>query len=90
MRCYLLIRQEVKEYSNWRIMFDNALEWRCSKGEKSFQVFQDVNNQNTVTILLEWENMQSAKKFIADTELSELMQHAGVTQQPIVYFLEKD
>lgn len=90
VKCYLLIRHEVKEYSNWRILFDDASTWRQSKGEIKSTVFQDEDCLQVVTILSEWPSVEKAKDFISDSELSERMQHAGVTTQPVIHFLRQN
>lgn len=90
MRCYLMIQHRVKEYSYWRIEFDQAFDWRKKKGECSFEVFQDCNDLNLVVILSEWESVEKAKEFIADSELSEIMQISGVLDQPIIHILQRN
>ncbi|MBA2655054.1 MAG: hypothetical protein H0U71_08340 [Gammaproteobacteria bacterium] len=92
MRCYLFIRYTVKDYSYWRAEYDGECirGWRESNGEKSCQVFRDEDNPHQVTLLCEWKNADSAKKFISDPQLSDNMQISGVTDQPTIYLLHKD
>jgi heme-degrading monooxygenase HmoA len=72
------------------MLFDEFSEWRRSLGEKNFQVFQDEGDENKVSVLLEWDDTDKAKKFIAHSELSEIMQHAGVVDQPAIYLLHSE
>lgn len=90
MKHTLLIRHRVKEYSYWRIEFDNVVEWRKSKGELSYQVFQDVDDLNQVTVISEWESSEKIHQFISDPALSEAMQESGVLNQPIIFIMRKD
>lgn len=90
MKYYLVIRHRVKDYSNWRNEFDSQLHWRQTHGERSFQVFTDDEDPNMVTVMCEWENLDSARRFISDPLLSEIMQVAGVLEQPTLYFLKKE
>lgn len=90
MKYYLLIQHRVKEYSYWRIEFDQSSEWRKQKGERSYQIFQDIDDLNLVTILSEWDNEEKLHEYIADPELSEIMQISGVLDQPIIHLLHKN
>lgn len=90
MQYYLFIRHKVREYTNWRSEFDSWQEWRLLQGEKSCQIFVDDNDPNMVTIIAKWQDIESAKKFVSDSQLSEKMQLSGVMEQPEIYFLKKD
>jgi hypothetical protein len=43
------------------------------------QIFRDVENPNQITVLLEWDNAENARKFASDPALKEVMQAAGVS-----------
>lgn len=90
MKWYLMIQHRVKEYSYWRIEYDASLDWRKSQGELDSQIFQDNYDLNLVIILSEWESLEKLQQFIAEPELSEIMTHAGVLDQPILHILRKD
>lgn len=90
MKHYLMMQHRVKEYSYWRIEFDRSVDWRKSKGEINFQIFQDVDDLNLVTVLSEWQSIEQLHEFIADPELSEVMQLAGVLDQPIIHLMQKN
>jgi quinol monooxygenase YgiN len=90
MQYFILMRFKVRDYTNWRNEFNLQKEWRKSQGEKECETFRDENDPNYVTLLSEWENEQSAKKFIGDSQLSETMQFAGVMDQPILHLLIRD
>jgi hypothetical protein len=90
MRCYILVQHKVREYTQWQIIFNNSQEWRQAMGEKHYQIFTDVDDINKISLLLEWENIDKAKLFIADSQLSEYMQHAGVIDLPIIHLLNKN
>ena len=40
-------------------------------------------------ILIEWEDLENARRFAQSEDLCETMQRAGVTDQPDIYFLEE-
>lgn len=90
MRCYLFIRYQVREYTNWREEFDKDTLWRQEQGEINYQIFRDDENDNMVSILMEWTSIDKAKSFLKHELLSEKMQHSGVMEQPTIYLFKKD
>ncbi len=51
-------------------------------------MYQDVNDPNQVTLLLEWSNEEDARSFMESTELKQAMEQAGVQGRPDVHVLE--
>jgi len=86
---HVLVRHKVEDFDKWKAGFEAALEFRKSSGEKSFQVFQDADDPNLVTVLNEWNDLDSAKKFIGSDELKEKMKAVGVLEPPQVFFLNE-
>jgi quinol monooxygenase YgiN len=81
----VILRSTVEAYEKWRPVFDSLEELRRSRGSKGVnQVFRDADNPNTVTLILEWDNADNARKFLGSTELREAMQRAGVVGAPAV------
>ena len=48
------------------------------------QVYRDVDDANTVMLIMEWDNAENARKFVDDPALREVMQQAGVIGMPAV------
>jgi heme-degrading monooxygenase HmoA len=86
---YMVIRHKVKDYDAWKVGFDNAIGIRKASGEKSFRIFQLVDDRNDVVALFEWDSLDNARKFIGSAELREAMEKAGVSEEPKVNFLEE-
>ncbi|UCB52975.1 MAG: antibiotic biosynthesis monooxygenase [Candidatus Zixiibacteriota bacterium] len=86
---YMVIRHKVKDYDAWKVGFDNAIDIRKAGGEKSFRIFQLVDDRNDVVAIFEWDSLDNAKKFVDSPELREAMEKAGVSEEPKVNFLEE-
>jgi hypothetical protein len=83
----VLIHHEVADYLAWKTIFDSNLDWRHKHGERSCRVFRSSGNVNALTLFFEWENLESARAFIASEELKAKMAGAGVKGQPQIDFL---
>lgn len=86
---YLNIRHTVSDYDRWQSGFDaNRSVRRAAGATGKRQIFRDVENPNTVTVILEWDNVENAAKFLADPAVQEAMQKAGVVGTPTVNALQ--
>lgn len=86
---FMLLQQEVADYTQWRAVFDSNEEVRRSRGVQSTRVFRGLENPNTVTLLVEWDNVEHAKGWLNDARLRAAMQEAGVLSAPAVTFLNE-
>ena len=86
---HLLIRHKVKDYSEWKKVFDGFIDTRRAGGEKTYQILHTDNDSNNLVALFEWDSVENAKKFANSSELKEAMGNAGVTDHPDIYFLEE-
>ena len=84
---HVLIHHEVADYPTWRSVFDAAQEWRTKNGERSSRIFHGAGNVNDLTLLFEWESLESARAFMASEELKARMAKAGVRGQPHIELL---
>jgi quinol monooxygenase YgiN len=82
---YLNVRHTVADYEKWRQFFDEDDARRRAAGATGTnQIYRDVDDPNTITIVLEWDNAENARKFMDDPALREVMQKAGVVGMPAV------
>jgi len=84
----LIIRHKVKDYSEWRPVFDRHANARRSAGLSNPRVFRSSDDPNEVVILLDTEDTKSAKDFAASSDLQQSMANSGVIASPTVHFLE--
>jgi quinol monooxygenase YgiN len=87
---YLNIRHTVADYAKWRAGFDaHASARRAAGATGTQQVYRDQENPNAVTVILEWDSAEKARKFSQDPALKEVMEKAGVVSAPEVRFLDR-
>ena len=84
---YLLMRQNVADYAQWKAAFDGSAGDRERVGCKGGQVFQSANDPNEVVALLEWDTMENLQKFAQPDDVKERMKHATQPNPPDVYLL---
>ncbi len=87
---YMLVRHQVEDYNKWRNVFDSAKELRRSNGEEHAQVFRDVDNPNSITVLNKWTSLDKAKEFMNSDAVKEKMKEAGLTSEPTVSFINEE
>lgn len=85
----LMVQLSTKDFSEWKKGFDSGEELRSSFGARSKQIFQDANDPNRATVLLEMESLEQAQRFANSAELKESMQKAGVMGPPSFTFLKE-
>jgi len=82
---HINMRYTVADYQTWRAIFDSNDETRRAAGcTGAVRVFRDVSDPNTITLMMEWDNADNARKFLDDPALAERMKAAGVVGAPIV------
>ena len=82
---YLNIRHTVADYETWRPFFDADEARRRAAGATGVnQVYRDMDDPNTITAVLEWDNAENGRKFMNDPALREALQKAGVIGMPAV------
>ncbi len=85
---YLNVRHTAADYAKWRVGFDAHEPARRAAGATGVQqVYRDVENPNAITIVMEWDSAEKARKFAQDPALRQVMEKAGVIGAPEVRFL---
>ena len=85
---YLLIRHKVADYAKWKPAFDADGITRQANGSRGGQLFRNASDPNEIVALFEWDDLEKASQFTQSAELREVMQRAGVVDQPDIYFLK--
>ncbi len=81
----LNVRHTVADYATWRTVFDGDDTRRRAAGQQGApQVFRDVDNPNTITVMIPWDSAESALQFAQDPALGDVMQQGGVIGMPAV------
>lgn len=84
---HVLIRHKVADYPKWKQAFDSHLNKRMGAGETGCRLFHSVDDSRDVTLLLDWDSVDSARRFMTSSDLRSAMQNAGVVGEPEVHYL---
>ena len=85
---HVLIIHAVKDYSAWKVAFDEAASIRAAAGEQSYQVLRDVADANKVVHFSKWESIAQAKAFFESPAVAEIRRKAGVEAPEFIYLQE--
>lgn len=85
----ILVQHEVRDFKEWKKVFDAHLKFRKDSGELSSELYVSPKNPNDVTVFCKWDSLEKAEKFLKSDGLKEAMQNSGVTSKPYVLFLKK-
>jgi hypothetical protein len=85
---HVLIRHKVADFGRWKEAFDSHLSNRKRAGETGCHVFNSVEDPHEIVVLLDWQTIEEARKFMGSDDLKQRMQSAGVQGTPDVQYLE--
>jgi len=89
---YILSRVKIRDYDKWFASF-NSPEGKAARkasGAKSWHIFQSENDPNEIVALIEWDNLETAKKYYHDKDFLVKQPGIGVLQIWIDYLEEID
>ena len=89
MVIHLHVGFKVEDYERWKEGYDASIEQRKAAGEISFQVFRNVDDPNTVTVLSGQESAERIQAFIDSPDLKARMKAAGITQMGQMLIIEE-
>jgi hypothetical protein len=85
----MIVRHKVKDYGQWRPMFDAHVEKQRAAGLINPRVYHSADsNKSEIVVVFDTEDTKKAKEFAASADLKEAMTKAGVLDTPTIYFLE--
>ena len=87
----LLVRHKVEDFAKWKAVYDEAATeaLRNASGVKSHRVLRNADSPNEVIVLHEYDDVAKARQFAQSEELKQIMQRAGVSDHPDIYFLDE-
>ena len=80
---------KVKDFADWKAGYDASIEQRKASGEISYQVFQNADDPNTVTVISVQKNREQVEAFMNSPDLHARMKDAGVIQMGTMMILEE-
>jgi len=85
----MLVQHKVKDFAEWKKVFDSVADLRTSSGELSDQIYRDANDPNSLTAIFKWDSLANAQKYANSPELKAAMEKAGVEGPPNISFLNE-
>jgi quinol monooxygenase YgiN len=85
----MLVQLTVKDFAEWKKVFDAGAGLRSSNGELSHRIYRDASDPNKITAFYQWNSVANAQKFFQSPELKAATDKAGVMGPPNVSFLNE-
>jgi quinol monooxygenase YgiN len=85
----VILTHEIKNYPEWRKVFDADEANRAKAGLQISAVYHSVDNPNMITMIGVAPSMEALTTFMSNPELKAAMEKAGVIGIPEVKILNK-
>ena len=86
---FVLVRHHVSDYNGWRRVFDENLDFRHRGGEEVARVFRSADDPNQLTLLVQFDTREHARRFMTSDTLRAAMQRAGVEGKLELEFVDE-
>ena len=85
----MIVRHKVRDYGQWRPIFDAHAEMQKAAGLSNPRVYHSADsNKSEIVVVFDTKETKMAKDFAASAVLKQAMSKAGVVDTPTIYFLE--
>lgn len=85
----MIIRHKVRDYGQWRPIFDEHALMQEAAGLTNPRVYHSADSDKSeIVVVFDTKDTKMAKDFAASAALKEAMAKAGVIDSPTIYFLE--
>src|SRR5262249_17232607 len=85
----MIVRHKVRDYGQWRPIFDRHIEMQRAAGLTNPRVYHSADsNKSEIVVVFDTEDTKKAKDFAASADLKDAMKQAGGLDTPTIYFLE--
>lgn len=85
----MLVQHAVKDFAEWKKVYDSVVDLRASSGELSDQIYRDASDPNKLTVIFKWDSLENARNYAESPELKAAMERAGVEGPPTIIFLNE-
>jgi len=85
----MLVQHQVKDYAEWKRVYDSVADLRSTNGELSDRIYRDESDPNKLTVMFKWDTLANARKYAQSPELKAAMEKAGVEGPPNISFLNE-
>ncbi|NVO18331.1 MAG: DUF3764 family protein [Bacteroidetes bacterium] len=84
-----ILSHEVRNYSDWKKVFDADEVNRTKAGFNIHSLYHSVDNPNKITLIGEVPSVEALHSFMTNPELKAAMEKGGVIGMPEVKILSK-
>lgn len=84
---YLLVRHKVKDFQEWKRLFDSHKEAQRAAGLQIEKVMRNLYEPNEVFLFFDVTDLAKARGFVNSPDLAEVRAAAGVLDKPDIYFM---
>ena len=85
----MIVQFQVKDFTQWKTVFEMGDGLRKENGEKSHTIYQDADDPNSVTNIMEWDSLDKGKAFFQSAELRAKLAESGMIGAPKISYLKK-
>jgi len=85
----VLIKRRIPDYDKWKSAFDEFSADRKANGSKGGLILRDSDDPRLVYILLEWDDLDKARKFYEPQSRKKRFEKGGAAIEPEIYFIEE-
>ena len=84
----MFVRHDVEDHAKWRGAYEDFDEERKGMGVQGDAVSRSVDIGNDITAYHDFADAETAQEFAASARLREVMEGAGVSSAPQIWFVE--
>jgi hypothetical protein len=84
---YLLVRHKVKEFQEWKRVFDAHKHAQVEAGLRIEKVMRNLYEPNEVFLFFEVVDLAKARGFVFGSQVPKAQHESGVVDNPDIYFL---
>ena len=84
---YLLVRHKVREFHEWKRVFDMHRDAQRHAGLRIEKVMRNLYEPNEVFLFFEVTDLAKARGFVFSPDVPSSLSESGVIDKPDIYFL---
>ena len=85
---FSILRITVRDYEIWLSFMEGFGDMRAAAGCAAVKVYRSADDGNEVMLVLEWADLEDARKFSESPALMAVMQKAGVVEASTTLYAE--
>ncbi len=86
----MFVRHSVADFATWKSHYDEFDAARQGLGVRAAAFFRGATDASEVTVWHDFDTLEAAQAFVDAPQLAAVMQAAGVSGEPQIWFTERD